>query len=93
MHGIKLAFVWRVRYTMQGKAHREDGMHGERVFLRELLSQLLAERTDAQGLYIPRGEAGMRRMIRHLIAMRPPDTGETDIGRAIARFEQMEREN
>lgn len=68
-------------------------MREERTFLRDLLSRLLAERTDTQGLYIPRGEAGMRRMIRHLIAMRPPDTKETDIARAIARFEQMEREN
>lgn len=68
-------------------------MREERMFLRDLLSRLLAERTDTQGLYIPRGEAGMRRMIRHLIAMRPPDTEETDIARAIARFEQMEREN
>lgn len=92
MHGIKLAFARRMRYTMQGKARREVGMHGERVFLRELLSQLLAERTDAQGLYIPRGEAGMRRMIRHLIAMRPPDEKETDISRAIARFEQTDGE-
>lgn len=67
-------------------------MREERTFLRELLSRLLAERTDTQGLYIPRGEAGMRRMIRHLIAMRPPEQQKTDIGRAIARFEQMEKD-
>ena len=46
-------------------------MHADRTFLRSLLSQLLTERSDTQLLYIPRGEEGMRRMIRHLIAMRP----------------------
>ena len=46
-------------------------MHADRAFLRSLLSLLLAERSDAQILYIPRGEEGMRRMIRHLIALRP----------------------
>jgi len=47
-------------------------MHEERVFLRALLSALIAERSDAQLLYIPRGEEGMRRMIRALLDMRAP---------------------
>lgn len=47
-------------------------MHENRRFLRALLSALIAERTDAEGLYIPRGEEGQRRMIRALLAMRPP---------------------
>jgi len=42
----------------------------ERALLRALLKELLAEREDAQTLYIPRGEAGMRRMIDALLAMR-----------------------
>lgn len=46
-------------------------MHNERRFLRSLLSALIAEREDAQLLYIPRGEDGMRRMIRALLNMRP----------------------
>ena len=46
-------------------------MQGERQFLRALLRALIAERPDAQGLYVPRGEAGVRRMIRALLAMRP----------------------
>ena len=46
-------------------------MHSERRFLRALLSALIAERDDAQLLYIPRGEAGQRRMIRALLEMRP----------------------
>ena len=46
-------------------------MHSDRRFLRALLSALIAERKDAQLLYIPRGEEGMRRMIRALLDMRP----------------------
>ena len=52
-------------------------MHEERTFLRTLLRDLIAERDDADLLYIPRGEAGMRRMIRALLALRP-DRGEGD---------------
>ena len=47
-------------------------MHEDRRFLRALLSALIAEREDAALLYIPRGEAGMRRMIRALLDMRAP---------------------
>lgn len=46
-------------------------MHSERRLLRALLSALIAERSDAQLLYIPHGEAGQRRMIRALLEMRP----------------------
>jgi len=46
-------------------------MHTDRRFLRALLSALIAERSDAQLLYIPRGEEGMRRMIRALLDIRP----------------------
>lgn len=51
-------------------------MHEERRFLRALLSALISERTDAQGLYIPRGEEGMRRMIRALLDMRAPQEND-----------------
>lgn len=51
-------------------------MHDQRRALRALLSALIAERADAQGLYIPRGEAGQRRMIRALLAMRPQAEGD-----------------
>ena len=47
-------------------------MHTDRQALRRLLSALIAERDDAQLLYIPRGEDGMRRMIRALLDMRSP---------------------
>lgn len=43
----------------------------ERALLRSLLRALLTEQTNADILYIPRGEAGMRRMIRALLAIRP----------------------
>ena len=51
-------------------------MHEDRRFLHALLSALIAERGDAELLYIPRGEEGMRRMIRALLEMRAP--GEDD---------------
>lgn len=47
-------------------------MPQERRQLRTLLRALIAERSDAQLLYIPHGEAGQRRMIRALLDIRPP---------------------
>ena len=67
-------------------------MREKRAFYRLLLSRLLAERSDADGLYIPRGEAGMRRMIRHLIAMRSAGEEHTPLDDDIRRFEEMEKE-
>lgn len=52
-------------------------MHQDRMLLRRLLRALIAERDDAQLLYIPHGEAGIRRMIRALLEMRL-DQGEGD---------------
>ena len=66
-------------------------MQEDRRFLRALLSALIAERPDAQGLYVPRGEAGIRRMIRALLAMRPAPEGSDPLAGDIARFERMER--
>lgn len=65
-------------------------MQEDRRFLRALLSALIAERPDAEGLYVPRGEAGMRRMIRALLAMRPAPEGGDPLAGGIARFERME---
>ncbi|MBQ2947727.1 MAG: hypothetical protein IJD94_01975 [Clostridia bacterium] len=61
-------------------------MHEERIFLRALLRALIAEREDADALYIPRGEAGMRRMIRALLDMRPPEPPGTPMHEMIRRF-------
>ena len=47
-------------------------MHSDRQMLRNLLAALIRERNDADLLYIPRGEDGMRRMIRALLDMRAP---------------------
>ena len=47
-------------------------MHEDRKKLRALLNALIAEREDSAILYIPNGEAGMRRMIRALLEIRAP---------------------
>ena len=47
-------------------------MYATRTRLRALLKALIAERSDSVLLYIPHGEAGIRRMISALLAMRPP---------------------
>jgi len=60
-------------------------MHEDRRFLRALLSALIAEREDAALLYIPRGEAGMRRMIRALLDMRAPKENDA-LKESIGRF-------
>ncbi len=65
-------------------------MAQDRRLLRTLLSALIAERDDADGLYIPRGEAGMRRMIRALLAMRPAKAGVDELAGMIEAFGQME---
>ncbi len=65
-------------------------MAQDRRLLRALLSALIAERDDADGLYIPRGEAGMRRMIRALLAMRPAKAGEDELAGMIEAFGAME---
>ena len=67
-------------------------MQKRRAFLRSLLARLLAERSDSEGLYIPRGEAGMCRMIRHLIAIRPPQSGTAQLEADIRTFADIESE-
>lgn len=66
-------------------------MMEDRRLDRALLSALLAERADTGGLYIPRGEAGMRRMIRALLALRPAPQGEDALAEMIEAFWAAER--
>ena len=68
-------------------------MREQRAFLRSLLSRLLAERSDSGGLYIPRGEAGMRRMIRHLLALRPPQARDPQLEEDIRTFLSFEEQS
>ena len=67
-------------------------MRERRQFYRRLLSRLLRERSDSEGLYIPRGEDGMRRMIRHLIAMRARGVQDDPLEADIRIFLDMENE-
>ncbi|MBP3657157.1 MAG: hypothetical protein J6K32_10735 [Clostridia bacterium] len=53
--------------------------------LRALLRALIAERSDADSLYIPHGDAGQRRLIRALLDMRPPREDDP-LGDMIAAF-------
>lgn len=62
----------------------------DRQLLRRLLKALVAERSDADGLYIPRGEDGMRRMIRSLLALRPTGKENAELERMIEAFMQSE---
>lgn len=62
----------------------------DRQMLRKLLKALIAERSDADGLYIPRGEEGMRRMIRSLLNMRPAGKGNAQTEELIRAFESSE---
>jgi len=65
-------------------------MHDERKALRALLRTLIVEREDSQLLYIPRGEEGMRRMIRALIDMRPARQDDP-LSEMIAGFENEQK--
>ncbi|MDO5376757.1 MAG: hypothetical protein Q4G52_00345 [Clostridia bacterium] len=67
-------------------------MPEDRRLLRALLSALIAERADADGLYIPRGEAGMRRMIRALLALRPAQQEKDPLRALIETFWATEKE-
>lgn len=64
----------------------------KRQLLRRLLKALIAERTDADGLYVPHGEDGMRRMIRALLSMRPEGRGNAEIDEMIEAFKESEKQ-
>ena len=57
-----------------------------RALLRAILRQLIAEREDAALLYIPHGEAGQRRMIGALLALRPADAQNAELDRLLAEL-------
>jgi len=50
-----------------------------RTRLRAALRLLISERDDAQLLYIPHGEAGMRRMIAALLDVRTPNENDAQL--------------
>ena len=57
-----------------------------RALLRAILRLLIAEREDAALLYIPHGEAGQRRMIAALLALRPADAQNAELDRLMAEL-------
>ena len=57
-----------------------------RALLRAILRLLIAEREDAALLYIPHGEAGQRRMIGALLALRPADAQNAELDRLLAEL-------
>ena len=66
-------------------------MHQDRILLRRLLRALIAERGDSALLYIPHGEAGQRRMIDALLALRP-ERADDPLAADIARYQAMTAE-
>jgi len=62
------------------------GDANQRALLREILRLLIREREDAQLLYIPRGEAGMRRMIASLLALRTPNENDAQLSALLAQL-------
>ena len=57
-----------------------------RALMRAILRLLIAERDDAALLYIPHGEAGQRRMIGALLALRPADAHNAELDRLLAEL-------
>ncbi len=66
-------------------------MHQDRILLRRLLRALIAEREDSALLYIPHGEAGQRRMIDALLALRP-ERADDPLAADIAQYQAMTAE-
>ena len=58
-----------------------------RAQLRAILRLLIAERDDAQLLYIPHGEPGMRRMIAALLPLRVPNENDAELSRLLASLD------
>ena len=59
----------------------------ERALLRAVLRLLIAEREDAELLYIPHGEAGQRRMIAALLALRPAGRENPELEELLTELE------
>ncbi|MBR2942261.1 MAG: hypothetical protein IKB82_02575 [Clostridia bacterium] len=62
------------------------GDANQRALLREILRLLIREREDAQLLYIPRGEAGMRRMIASLLDLRTPNQNDAQLASLLEKL-------
>ena len=60
-----------------------------RALLRAILRLLIAEREDAALLYIPHGEAGQRRMIGALLALRPADAQNAELDHLLAELNEI----
>ena len=58
-----------------------------RALLRAILRLLIAEREDAALLYIPHGEAGQRRMIAALLALRPAGMENPELEELLGELE------
>lgn len=58
-----------------------------RACLRAILRLLIAEREDAQLLYIPHGEAGQRRMIAALLPLRTPNENDAQLSALLDALE------
>lgn len=58
-----------------------------RATLRAILRLLIAERDDAQLLYIPHGEAGLRRMIGALLPLRTPNENDTQLSALLSKLD------
>lgn len=63
-------------------------MYATRTRLRALLKALIAERSDSALLYIPHGEAGIRRMISASSPCAPPIEDGDPLSEDIAWFHQ-----
>ena len=59
-----------------------------RARLRAILHLLISEREDAQLLYIPHGEAGLRRMIAALLSLRTPNENDAELARLLAELDE-----
>ena len=60
-----------------------------RALLRAILRLLIAEREDAALLYIPHGEAGQRRMIAALLALRPAGRENPELEELMTELEEI----
>ena len=58
-----------------------------RATLRAILRLLIAERDDAQLLYIPHGEAGLRRMIGALLPLRTPNENDAQLSALLSKLD------
>lgn len=58
-----------------------------RAQLRAILRLLISEQDDAQLLYIPHGEPGMRRMIAALLPLRVPNENDAELAQLLASLD------